>query len=93
MTWNALPLTEYCVNITRTNLDSTETVALDSMCRLANEHIFVYSNRSVCDRFSFTVTPTEGEMRGITSEPDIGYFTRVEGVNAWCTLSYVTILV
>ncbi len=83
VTWNALPLTEYCVDITRTTLDSTETVALDSVsvCGLANyEYIFTYVfNRRVCDRFSFTVTPTEGEMRGTTSEPDTGFFTRVEG--------------
>ena len=79
--WNALPLTEYCVDITRTTLDSTETVVLDSLCGLANEYTFTYSNPiSVCDRFSFTVTPTEGEMRGTTSEPVTGFFTRAEGV-------------
>ncbi len=50
-----------------------------SVCGLANEYIFTYSNHSVCDRFSFTLTPTEGEMRGTTSEPDTGYLTRVEG--------------
>ena len=45
------------------------------------EYIFTYSNPiSVCDRFSFTVTPTEGEMRGTTSEPVTGFFTRAEGV-------------
>ncbi len=76
VTWNALPLTEYCVDITRTTLDSTET----TVCGLANEYIFVYPNRSVCDRFSFTVTPTEGEMRGTTSEPDTGFLMRAEGV-------------
>ena len=79
--WNALPLTEYCVDITKTTLDSTETVVLDSVCGLANEYIFTYSNPiSVCDRFSFTVTPTEGEMRGTTSESVTGFFTRAEGV-------------
>ncbi|XP_064391314.1 uncharacterized protein LOC135339104 isoform X3 [Halichondria panicea] len=80
VTWNALPLTEYCVDITRTTLDSTETVVLDSVCGLANAYIFMYSNPiSVCDRFSFTVTPTDGEMRGTTSEPVTGFFTRAEG--------------
>ncbi|XP_064391820.1 uncharacterized protein LOC135339596 [Halichondria panicea] len=78
--WNALPLTEYCVDINTTTLDSTQTVVLDSECGLVNEYIFTYSNPiSVCDRFSFTVTPTEGEMRGRTSEPVTGFFTRVEG--------------
>ena len=81
VTWNALPLTEYCVDITRTILDSTQTVVLDYVCGLANEYIFTYSNPiSVCDRFSFTLTPTEGEMRGTTSEPVTGFFTRAEGV-------------
>ena len=85
VTWNALPLTEYCVDINKTTLDSTETVALDSVsvCGLANQHIFtysnLYSNRSVCDRFSFTVTP-DGEMRGTTSEPVTGFFTRAESM-------------
>ncbi|XP_064391332.1 uncharacterized protein LOC135339104 isoform X5 [Halichondria panicea] len=78
--WNALPLTKYCVDINRTTLDSTQTVVLDSVCGLANEYIFTYSNPiSMCDRFSFTVTPTDGEMRGTTSEPNTGFFTRAEG--------------
>ncbi|XP_064391401.1 uncharacterized protein LOC135339174 isoform X2 [Halichondria panicea] len=77
VTWNALPLTEYCVDITRTTLDFTETVVIDSLCGLTNEYIFMYSNNSVCARF--TVTPTDGEMRGTTSELCTGLFTRVEG--------------
>ncbi len=76
--WNALPLTEYCVDITRTTLDFTETVVLDSLCGFTNEYIFMYSDNSVCARF--TVTPTDGEMRGTTSELCTGLFTRVEGV-------------
>ncbi len=79
--WNALPHTEYCVDVNKTTLDSTEIVVLDCVCGLTNEHIFMYSNPiSVCDRFSFTVTPTDGEMRGTTSEPVTGFFTRVKGV-------------
>ena len=77
MTWNALPHTEYCVDINKTTLDSS---ALNSECGIADRYIFMYSNHSVCDRFSFTVTPTEGERRGTTSEPDTGFFTRTEGV-------------
>ena len=71
--WNALPLTNYSVDITESTLDSTETVVIDS-----NEYIFTYSDNSVCARF--TVTPTDGEMRGTTSELCTGLFTRVEGV-------------
>ncbi len=82
--WSALPLTNYCVNIFRATLDSNETVVFDSVCGLANEYMFMYSNRSVCDRFSFTVTPTEGEMRGTTSKPDTGFFQTARGVCAWC---------
>ncbi len=79
--WNALPHTEYCVDVNKTTLDSTEIVVLDCVCGLTNEHIFMYSNPiSVCDRFSFTVTPTDGEMRGTTSEPVTRFFTRVKGV-------------
>ncbi len=78
--WNALPLTEYCVNINRTIQHSSEIVVLDSVRGLVNEYIFMYSNPiSVCDRFTFTVTPTEGEIKGTTSEPDTGFFTRVKG--------------
>ncbi len=81
VTWNALPLTEYCVDITKTTLDSIEIVVLDAVCGLTNKYTFTNSNPiSVCDRFSFTVTPTDGEMRGTTSEPVTGFFTRVEGV-------------
>ena len=78
MMWNALPLTEYCVDINTTTLDFTEIVALDSLCGFTNEYIFMYSDNSVCARF--TVTPTDGEMRGTTSELCTGLFTRVEGV-------------
>ena len=91
--WNALPLTNYSLDITRTTLNSTETVTLDSVCGLANEYIFMYSNPiSVCDRFSFTVTPTEGEMRGITSEPVTGFFTRAEGVYGALSAYYIRCL-
>ncbi len=76
--WNALPLTEYCVEINTTTLDSTQTVVIDSLCGFTNEYIFMYSNNSVCARF--TVTPTDGEMRGTTSELCTGLFTKVEGV-------------
>ena len=92
VTWNALPLTEYCVDITRTILNSTQTVALDSVCGLVNEYIFTYSNPSVCDRFSFTVTPTDGEMRGRTSESVTGFFTMAEGVYGTLYTLLVTLL-
>ncbi|XP_064391360.1 uncharacterized protein LOC135339139 isoform X2 [Halichondria panicea] len=75
--WNALPLTDYCVDITESTLDSTETVVIDSLCGFTNEYIFMYSDNSVCARF--TVTPTDGEMRGTTSELCTGLFTRAEG--------------
>ena len=78
MTWNALPLTNYCVDITESTLDSTETVVIDSVCGLTNEYVFMYSDNSVCARF--TVTPIDGEMRGTTSELCTGLFTIVEGV-------------
>ncbi len=71
------------MDIKRTTLNFTETESV-SVCGLANEYIF---NTRVCDRFSFTVTPTEGEMRGTTSEPVTGLFqtTRGVGVGALCT--------
>ncbi|XP_064391406.1 uncharacterized protein LOC135339205 isoform X2 [Halichondria panicea] len=77
VTWNALPFTNYCVDVNRTTLDLTETVVLDSLCGFTNEYIFMYSDNSVCARF--TVTPIDGEMRGTTSELCTGLFTRVEG--------------
>ncbi len=83
VTWNALPLTKYCVNINKTTVDSTETVFPKPVCESTDQYIFTYSNPisvTVCDRFSFTVTPNEGEMRGTTSEPVTGFLTRVKGV-------------
>ena len=69
------------MDITESTLDFTETAVFDSVCGLVNEYIFTYSNPiSVCDRFSFTVTPTDGEMRGTTSEPDTGFFMSTKGV-------------
>ncbi len=72
------------MEINTTTLDFTETVVLDSVCGFTNEYIFTYSNNSVCARF--TVTPTDGEMRGTTSELCTGLFTRVEGVLILFTL-------
>ncbi len=80
VTWNAVPLTEYCVNINRTTINSSETVIPNPACDITNHFNFTYTNHSVCDRFSFTVTPTDGGRRGTTSEPETGFFTRAEGV-------------
>ncbi len=39
-----------------------------------------YPNHTVCDTFSFTVTPiSDSGMEGISSEPVTGFFTTVTG--------------
>ena len=66
-------------------LDSTETVPLDPVCGLnGTQYTFSYPNHTVCDRFSFTVTPTEGERSGTPSQPVTGFFTQARGVYMSC---------
>ena len=43
------------------------------------QYLFTSLNHSVCDRFSFTVTPTEGGRRGTSSQPVTGFFTQAGG--------------
>ena len=61
-------------------LGSTETVPLDPACGLTGtQYTFSHPDRTVCDRFSFTVTPTEGGRRGTSSQPVTGFFTQARG--------------
>ena len=72
------PLT-YCVEINQTVLGSTETVPLDPVCGLTGTQYTFSHPHTVCDRFSFTVTPTEGGRRGVSSQPVPGHFTQARG--------------
>ena len=79
----------YCVEI---NLGSTETVLLNPVCGLTGtQYIFSYPNHTVCDRFSFTVTPTEGERSGTPSQPVPGFFTQARGVYMSCQSCIATL--
>ena len=61
-------------------LGSTETVPLDPVCGLTGtQYTFSHPDHTVCDRFSFTVTPTEGGRRGTSSQPVTGFFTQARG--------------
>ena len=52
-----------------------------SECVNQTQYYFPYINYTICDRFSFTVTPTEGGRRGTSSqpEPSFGFFTPISG--------------
>ncbi len=90
VTWSAVPLTEYCVNINKTTLNSSETIILDPVCTNTNHFNLTYLDHSVCDRFSFTVTPTDGGRRGTTSEPETGFFT-ISGGKCSCVCFIVNL--
>ncbi len=70
----------YRLTTLRTNEMVTELVALTGG---QNEVQFKYEpilNHTVCDTFSFTVTPISEEgMEGRSSEPVTGFFTTVTG--------------
>ena len=68
------------VHITRMTLGSSQIFLFKEIRNLVNMHYrFTSLNHSVCDRFSFTVTPTEGGRRGISSQPVTGFFTQARG--------------
>ena len=70
----------YDMDVTQMTLGSTQIVLFKEIHSLVNTHYnFTSLNRSVCDRFSFTVTPTEGGRRGISSQPVTGFFTQARG--------------
>ncbi len=68
----------YRLTTLRTNEMVTELVTLNG-----RQNQFNYrqtDNQTVCDIFSFTVTPiSESGMEGNNSEPDTGFFTTVTG--------------
>ncbi len=72
------------VNISLVTLVTNEVVAeLPPLNGVPNQVQFncrQLSNHTVCDRFSFTVTPiSESGMEGRSSEPVTGFFTTVTG--------------
>ena len=72
------------VDISLVPLVTNEMVALPPLNGIQNQVQFNYqqlNNHTVCDIFSFTVTPINSEsgMEGRSSEPVTGFFTRVTG--------------
>ncbi|XP_064391808.1 uncharacterized protein LOC135339586 [Halichondria panicea] len=76
----------YRVDISLVPLVTNEMVALSPLNGIQNQVQFNYKqlkNHTVCDIFSFTVTPitSESGMEGRSSEPVTGFFTRVTDNN------------
>ncbi len=74
----------YRVDISLVPLVTNEMVALPPLNGIQNQVQFNYQqlkNHTVCDIFSFTVTPitSESRMEGNQSEPVTGFFTQVTG--------------
>ncbi len=74
----------YRVDISLVPLVTNEMVALSPLNGIQNQVQFNYQqlkNHTVCDIFTFTVTPItcESGMEGRSSEPVTGFFTRVTG--------------
>ncbi len=73
----------YRVDISLVPLVTNEMVALSPLNGIQNQVQFNYKqlkNHTVCDIFSFTVTPiSESGMEGRSSEPVTGFFTQVTG--------------
>ena len=67
----------YCVDVTKTTGGTSET--LPPIFNANKQINFNYTNHSVCDIFTFTVTPVSMEMEGRPSEPVTGFFTIVTG--------------
>ncbi|XP_064391481.1 uncharacterized protein LOC135339333 isoform X2 [Halichondria panicea] len=76
----------YRVDISLVPLVTNEMVALSPLNGIQNQVQFNYQqlkNHTVCDIFTFTVTPitSESGMEGRSSEPVTGFFTRVTDNN------------
>ncbi len=74
----------YHVDISLVTLVTNDVVAeLPPLNGVQNQVQFNYeqlNNHTVCDIFSFTVTPiSESGMEGISSEPVTGFFTTITG--------------
>ena len=83
ISWVDQPFTTnvtYCVDVTQT-FGSTETSQLvSSECGLTETvYTFISPGHGPCDRYNFTITPTDGVDNGRSSEPAIGYFTQATG--------------
>ena len=78
--WNNLT---YRVDISLMTLGTNEMVTLPPLNGGQNQVQFNYGqtdNHTVCDIFTFTVTPfSESGMEGNKSEPVTGFFTTVTG--------------
>ena len=68
----------YDIDITRMVLGST-VQELSVQGLTGTQYTFSHPDHTVCDRFSFTVTPTEGGRRGTSSQPVTGFFTQARG--------------
>ena len=84
------------VDISLTTLGTNEMVTLPPLNGVQNQVQFNYrqtDNHTVCDIFTFTVTPiSESGMEGRSSEPVTGFFTRVTGtVNVLLNVLYLKI--
>ncbi|XP_064391972.1 uncharacterized protein LOC135339659 isoform X2 [Halichondria panicea] len=84
----------YRVDISLVPLVTNEMVALPPLNGIQNQVQFNYQqlkNHTVCDIFSFTVTPitSESRMEGNQSEPVTGFFTQVTGSNVIPLISNV----
>ena len=78
ISWVDQPFTTnitFCVDVIQM-FGSTETSLLvSSKCGLTDTaYTFTSPGHGPCDRYKFTVTPTDGVDNGTSSDPVIGYF-------------------
>ena len=67
----------YCVDV---NQPFGMPLLVSSECGLTDTvYTFTSPGHGPCDRFNFTVTPTDGVTNGTSSEPVTGYFTPDRG--------------
>ena len=76
----------YDMDITRMILGSSVQDPLTPVIGLTQTaYTLSYPNHSVCDRFSFTITPTEGGRRGTPSQP-VTFFPWSKGMELLCRI-------
>ena len=70
----------YCVDVIQMFGSADTSQLVPSVCGVTETmYPFPSPDHGPCDRFNFTVTPTDGVNNGTSSEPFTGYFTQATG--------------
>ena len=78
--YNFTSIITYCVDVVQMFGSDETSLLVSSECGLTETvYTFTSPGHGPCDRYNFTVTPTDGVNNGSSSERVTGYFTQARG--------------